>query len=162
MISSDVLEGSQPFLLVIRSIHHPQQAESMLNRSTTVHIFVLCLIVERAKKEFCMDRPLCTSFIKLKSVFNTINHSSLWKIPKLIGVPPEISAQFQQLYSSAKKCMQVNGKASDWFAISLAAQQQRAAKMASIHFTINSSRLCPYKATAQWLKHVKDIPCIRF
>ena len=106
----------------IRSNRRPQQAGFMPNRSTTDHISALRLLIEKSL-EFRKDRHLYIAFIDLKAAFDTVDHPSLWKILKTLGVPPKITALFQQLYSNAESCVRVNGKDSEWFPINSGVRQ---------------------------------------
>ena len=84
----------------------------MPNRSTTDHISVIRLLIEKVR-EFRKDRHLYIGFIDLKAAFNTVDHPSLWKILKTLGAPSKIISLFQQLYSNAESCVRVNGKDSE-------------------------------------------------
>ena len=100
----------------LHSHRRPQQAGFMPNRSTTDHISALRLLIEKVR-EFRKDRHLYIGFIDLKAAFDTVDHPSLWKILKTLGVPDKIISLFQRLYGNAESCVRINGKDSDWFTI---------------------------------------------
>ncbi len=57
------------------------------------------------------------AFLDLKAAFDTVDHSSLWKILTILGAPRKITTLFQRMYSNAESCVRVNNKVSTWFSI---------------------------------------------
>ena len=109
-------------LPAIRSSRRPQQAGFMPSRSTTDHISALRLLIEKSR-EYRKDRLLYIAFIDLKAAFDTVDHTSLWKILEVLRAPPKIIALFKGLYGHAQSCVRMNGKDSDWFAINSGVRQ---------------------------------------
>ncbi|KAG7483410.1 hypothetical protein JOB18_047994 [Solea senegalensis] len=95
-------------LPAIRSSRRPQQAGFMPNRSTTDHISAVRLLTEKTY-EFCKDRHLYIAFIDLRSAFDTVCHTSLWRILHALGAPPKIIVLFKLLYSNAQRLGFVSG-----------------------------------------------------
>ncbi|KAG7503111.1 hypothetical protein JOB18_032111 [Solea senegalensis] len=94
----------------------------MPNHSTTDHISAVRLLIEKTY-EFRKDRHLYIVSIDLKSAFDTVCHTSLWRILQALGAPPKIIALFKLLYSNAQSCVHINGRDSDWFHISCGIRQ---------------------------------------
>ena len=88
----------------------------MPNKSTIDHISAMRLLMEKSR-EFRNKRHLYIAFIDLKAAFDSVDHESLWRVLKLIGVPQKMIHLFQQMYSGAESCVRVNGSCSDWFRI---------------------------------------------
>ena len=109
-------------LPAIRGRRRVQQAGFLPNRSTTDHISALRLLIEKAR-EYRQDRELYIAFIDLRAAFDTVDHSSLWKILEILGTPPKILGFFRQLYTDAQSCVRASGTDSSPFTINSGVRQ---------------------------------------
>ena len=104
-------------LIFICSGYHPQQAGFMPNCSTTDHISVPWLVIEKFR-EFQKDCYLYIACMDVKAALDAVTHRALWHTVMTMGVPGRIINPLTKLYNGAESCIQVNSKDSGWFPIS--------------------------------------------
>ena len=88
--------------------------------STTDNMFVLhCLIqIVRAKK-----KKLFCAFIDLKAAFDSVWRSGLWSKLVSYNIGGKFLKVIQNMYSSIKSCVRVNGKSSNYCVSNIGVRQ---------------------------------------
>ena len=71
-------------------------------------------IIEKAR-EFQENIYFC--FIDYAKVFDCMDHSKLWKIPKEMGIPDHLTCLLMNLYSGQGAIVRTGHGTTDWFQI---------------------------------------------
>lgn len=101
-----LLARIQPLLLMTR---RPQQSGFTPGRSTIDAILALRLLSE-LHREF--DRPLNVAFLDIKSAFDSVDRSALWKALRSKGMPDVLLNLIADLHQNTGACVCVDGKLS--------------------------------------------------
>ena len=104
-----LLNRLQPLLTACR---RPQQSGFTSGRSTVDAILALRLLSE-LHREF--SQPLHVSYIDIKSTFDSVDRSALWKALRSTGAPPFLIHLIQDLHLGSKSRVPINNRLSEPF-----------------------------------------------
>ena len=89
-------------------------------RGTRGQIANLCWIIEKAR-EFQEDINFC--FIDYAKAFDCVNHNTLWKILKEMGIPDHLTYLLRNLYTGQEATVRTGHGTMDWFQIGKGVRQ---------------------------------------
>ena len=69
-------------------------------------------IIEKAR-EFQKNIYFC--FIDYTKAFDCMNHNKLWKIPKEMGIPDNLTCLLRNLYAGQEATVRTGHGTTDWF-----------------------------------------------
>ena len=90
------------------------QAGFRKGKGTREQIANIHWIIEKAR-EFQKNIYFC--FIDYAKVFDCMDHSKLWKIPKEMGIPDHLTCLLMNLYSGQGAIVRTGHGTTDWFQI---------------------------------------------
>ena len=90
------------------------QAGFRKGRETRDQIANICWIIEKAR-EFQKNIDFC--FIDYAKAFDCVDHSKLWKIPKEVGIPDQLTCLLRNLYAGQEAIIRTGHGRLDWFQI---------------------------------------------
>ena len=73
------------------------------------------------KQEFQKNIYFC--FIHITKAFECVNHSKLWKILKVMGIPDHLTCFLRNLYAGQEGTVRTGHGTTDWFQIEKGARQ---------------------------------------
>lgn len=94
------------------SCRRPEQSGFTAGRSAMDAILSLRLITE-IHREF--HRPLLALYVDIKSAFDSVDRSALWRILRIIGVPPKLVHLVESLHVDTSAKVRVNDVLTDSF-----------------------------------------------
>jgi len=83
-------------------------------RGTRDQIANNCWIIEKAR-EFQKNIYFC--FIDYAKVFDSVDHNTLWKILKDMGIPDHLTFLLRNLYAGQEATVRTGHRTTDWFQI---------------------------------------------
>ena len=90
------------------------QAGFRKGRGTRDQIANICWIIEKAR-EFQKSIYFC--FIDYAKAFDCVDHNTLWKILKEMGIPDHVTCLLRNLYASQEATVWTGHGTTDWFQI---------------------------------------------
>ena len=69
------------------------------------------------KKEDSSRKNICFCFIDYAKAFDCVDHNTLWKILKEMGIPEHLTYLLRNLYSGQKATVRTGHGTTDWFRI---------------------------------------------
>ena len=90
------------------------QAGFRKGRRTRDHITNICWIIGRAR-EFQKNIYFC--FIDYAKAFGCVDHNTLWKILKKMGIPDHLTCLLRNLYAGQEATFRTGHGTTDWFQI---------------------------------------------
>ena len=100
--------------VAVDNILRQEQAGFRSGRSCNEQIYVLRQIMEKVT---AWQKPIIINFIDFKKAFDSVHRATIWKILKLYGIPDKIIEIIQNLYSSSKSAVRMNGHIGEWFKV---------------------------------------------
>ena len=83
-------------------------------RGTRDQIVNICWIIKKAR-EFQKNIYFC--FIDYAKAFDSVDHNTLWKILKEMGIPDHLTCLLRNLYASQEATVRTGHGKTDWFQI---------------------------------------------
>ena len=96
------------------------QAGFQRSRGTSDQIANICWIVEKVR-EFQKNIYFC--FIDYPNAFDCVDHSKLWKILKVMGLPDHLACLLRNLYAGQEATVRSGHGTTDWFQIGKGVRQ---------------------------------------
>ena len=90
------------------------QAAFRKGRGTRDHIANICWTVKKAR-EFQKNIYFC--FIDYAKAFDCVDHSKLWKILQVMGIPGPLTCLLRNLYAGQEATVRTGHGTTDWFQI---------------------------------------------
>ena len=90
------------------------QAAFRKDRGSRDQIAKMCWIMEKAR-EFQKNIYFC--FIDYAKVFDSVDHNTLWKILKDMGIPDHLTFLLRNLYAGQEATVRTGHRTTDWFQI---------------------------------------------
>ena len=90
------------------------QAGFRKGRGTRDQITIICWIMEKAR-EFQKNIYFC--FIDYAKAFDCVDHNTLWKILKEMGIPDHLTCLLRNLYAGQEATVRTGHGTTDWFQI---------------------------------------------
>ena len=90
------------------------QAGFRKGRGTRDQIANICWIIKKAR-EFQKNIYFC--FIDYTKAFDCVDHSTLWKILKEMGIPDHLTRHLRNLYADQEATVRTGHGTRDWFQI---------------------------------------------
>ena len=90
------------------------QAGFRKSRGTRDQIVNICWIIEKAR-EFQKSIYFC--FIGYAKAFDCVDHDTLWKILKKMGIPDRLTCLLRELYAGQEATVKTGQETTDWFQI---------------------------------------------
>jgi hypothetical protein len=97
-----------------------EQAGFRAGRSTVHQILTLRLIAEKFRE---VDQTVYNCFVDLKKAFASVWHEGLWAVLKLYAIDDKLIKLIQAIYNQAQSTVQINGKQSEWFRMTVGNRQ---------------------------------------
>ncbi len=97
-----------------------QQAGFRANRSTIDQIFVLKMIMEKARE---FNKTLFMCFIDIQKAYDSVNRDLLWKICQHYGLTVKIIRLLKLIYKNTRAKVRINGELSESFIIETGVMQ---------------------------------------
>ena len=72
----------------------------------------ICWLIKKAK-EFQKNIYFC--FINYAKAFDCVDHNTLWKIEKEIGIPDHLTCLLRNLYAGQEATVRTGHATTDWF-----------------------------------------------
>ena len=83
-------------------------------RETRDQIANICWITEKARK---FQKNIYFCFIDYAKAFDCVDHNTLWKILKEMGIPDHLSCLLRNLYAGQEVTIRTGYGTADWFHI---------------------------------------------
>ena len=83
-------------------------------RETRDQIANICWITEKARK---FQKNIYFCFIDYAKAFDCVDHNTLWKILKEMGIPDHLSCLLRNLYAGQEVTIRTGHGTADWFHI---------------------------------------------
>ena len=96
------------------------QAGFRKGRGTRDQIANICWIIQKAK-EFQKNINFC--FIDYAKAFDCVDHNTLWKILKEMGIPDHLTCLLSNLYAGQESTVKTGHGTKDWFQIGKGVRQ---------------------------------------
>ena len=96
------------------------QAGFRKGRGTRDQIANICWIMEKAR-EFQKNTYFC--FIDYAKAFDCVNHNTLWKILKDMGIPDHLTCLLRNLYAGQEATVRTGHGTTNWFQIAKRVRQ---------------------------------------
>ena len=96
------------------------QAGFRKGRGTRDQIANICRIIEKAR-EFQKNTYFC--FIDYAKPFDCVDHNTLWKILKEMGIPDHLTCLLRNLYAGQEATVRTRHGTTDWFQIGKGVRQ---------------------------------------
>ena len=96
------------------------QAGFRKGRGTRDQIANICCTMEKAR-EFQKNIDFC--FIDYAKAFDCVDHNTLWKILKEIGIPDHLTCLLRILYAGQEATVRTGHGTTDWFQIGKGVRQ---------------------------------------
>ena len=77
-------------------------------------IFVLHHIVEQCQE---WRKSLVLIFVDFRRAFDSIHRPSMWKLPKIYGIPNKVIALIKSMFEGSESCVRAGKEHTDWFEI---------------------------------------------
>ena len=90
------------------------QAGFRKGRGTRDQIANICWIIEKAR-EFQKNIYFC--LIHYAKAFDCVDHNTLWKILKEMGIPDHLTCLLRNLYAGQEATVRTGHRTTDWFQI---------------------------------------------
>ena len=90
------------------------QAAFRKGRGTRDHIANICWTIKKAR-EFQKNIYFC--FIDYAKAFDCVDHSKLWKILQVMGIPGPLTCLLRNLYAGKEATVRTGHGTTDWFQI---------------------------------------------
>ena len=71
-------------------------------------------IMEKARE---FQKNICFCFIDYSKAFDCVDHNTLWKILREMGIPDHLTCLLRNLYAGKKATVKTGHGATDWFQI---------------------------------------------
>ena len=69
------------------------------------------------KKEESSRKNICLCFIDYAKAFDCVDHNTLWKILKEMGIPDHLIGRLRNLYAGQEATVRTGHGTTDWFQI---------------------------------------------
>jgi len=83
----------------------------------------LFVVRQLSEKYFEKNRTLYNNFIDFKQAFDSVWQQGLWQVLRNYGVPEELVALLEDLYSKSVSAVRVDGELTEWFKIMVGVRQ---------------------------------------
>ena len=90
------------------------QAGFRTGRGTRDQIANICWIIEKAR-QFQKNIYFCS--INYAKAFDCLDYNKLWKIPKEMGIPDNLTCLLRNLYAGQEATVRTGHGTTDWFQI---------------------------------------------
>ena len=90
------------------------QADFRKGRGTRDQIANICCITEKAR-EFQKNIDFC--FVDYAKALDCVDHNTLWKILKDMGIPDNLTCLLRSLYAGQEATVRTGHGTTDWFQI---------------------------------------------
>ena len=97
-----------------------EQAGFRPGRSCTDQIFVLRTILEQTVE---WNSSLYLNFVDFEKAFDSVHHSTLWRILESYGFPQKVINILKDMYADNQCSVKHNGQLSDWFRVKSGVRQ---------------------------------------
>ena len=77
------------------------------------------------KKEDSSRKNICFCFIDYAKAFDCVDHNTLWKILKEMGIPEHLTYLLRNLYAGQEATVRTGHGTTDWFQIGKGVHQGR-------------------------------------
>ena len=88
------------------------QAGFRKGRGTRDQIASVHWIMEKARE---FQKNICFCFIDYAKAFDCVDHSKLWKILKVTGIPDHLTCLLRNLYAGQEATVRTGHGTRDWF-----------------------------------------------
>ena len=89
-------------------------------RGTRDQIANICWIMEKARE---FQKNIYFYLIDYAKAFDSVDHNKLWKIPKEMGIPDNLTCLLRNLYAGQEATVRTGHGTTDWFQIGKGARQ---------------------------------------
>ena len=96
------------------------QASFRTGRSTTEHIFNLCIFCEKCLQH---EQDLHHVFIDFKKAFDRVWHAALWATMKKYNIGTNLIQDIKNLYNKATSAVLFHSSIGDWFRTTVGVRQ---------------------------------------
>ena len=96
------------------------QAGFRKGRGTRDQIANICWISKKARE---FQRNIYFCFIDYSKAFDCVDHSKLWKILKVLGIPDHLTCLLRNLYAGQEATVRTGHGTTDWFQIGKGVRQ---------------------------------------
>ena len=124
-----------------------EQAGFRTGKSTIDQIFTLNQLVEKFLE---MDRQIYHIFVDFEKAFDSVNHTLLWKILTIEGIPPKYTNLIRSLYNNANSIVRISNNTSQPF------QQQRGVRQGCIISPLIFNLFLQHVINESTIKNIDD------
>ena len=96
------------------------QAGFRKGRGTRDQIANICWIIKKARE---FQKTIYFCFIDYAKAFDCVDHNTLWKILKEMGIPDHLTCLLRNLYAGQEATVRTGHGRADWFQIGKAVRQ---------------------------------------